>query len=70
LGYLTDAEYEFANRYTRELRATYRQNLQSELDVLKERLLRKAQGDRDRVRRLIEYERQRDRSLSELELYR
>jgi DnaJ-class molecular chaperone len=70
LGYLTDAEYEFANRYTSELRATYRQNLQSELDVLKERLLRKAQGDLDRVRRLIEYERQRDRSLSELELYR
>jgi hypothetical protein len=70
LGYLTDAEYEFANRYTSELRATYRQNLQSELDVLKERLLRKAQGDRDCVRRLIEYERQRDRSLSEIELYR
>ncbi len=70
LGYLTDAEYEFANRYTRELRATYRQNLQSELDVLKERLLRKALGDRDCVRRLIEYERQRGRSLSEIELYR
>jgi hypothetical protein len=70
LGYLTDAEYEFANRYTSELRATYRQNLKSELDVLKERLLRKAQGDRDRVRRLIEYERQRARSLSEIELYR
>jgi DnaJ C terminal domain len=70
LGYLTDAEYEFANRYMSELRATYRQNLQSELDVLKERLLRKAQGDHDRVRRLIEYERQRDRSLSELDLYR
>ncbi len=70
LGYLTDAEYQFANHYTKELRVTYRQNLQSELAVLKERLLRKALGDRDRVRRLIEYERQRDRSLSELELYR
>jgi hypothetical protein len=70
LGYLTDAEYEFANRYTNELRAIYRQNLQSELDVLKERLFRKAQGDRDRVRRLIEYERRRNSLLSELELYR
>jgi DnaJ-class molecular chaperone len=70
LGYLTDAEYEFANRYTSELRATYRQNLRSELDVLKERLLRKAQGDRDRVQRLIESECQGDRSLSEIELYR
>ncbi len=69
LGYLTDAEYEFANRYTNELRSTYRQNLQSELDVLKEKLLRKAQGDLERVRRLVEYERQRGRSLSELELY-
>jgi hypothetical protein len=70
LGYLNDAEYEFANHYTSELRATYRQNLKSELDVLKERLLLKAQGDRDRVQRLIDYERQRDRSLSEIELYR
>ncbi len=70
LGYLTDAEYEFANRYTSELRATYRQNLRSKLDVLKEQLLRKAQGDLDRVQRLIESERQRDQSLSEIELYR
>jgi hypothetical protein len=59
LGYLTDAEYQFANQYVIKLRESSKQKLSSRLDVKRKRLLQLVHGDEATLRRLIEYERLR-----------
>jgi hypothetical protein len=67
LGYLTDAEYQFANQYVIKLRESSKQKLSSKLDVKRKRLLQLVHGDEATLRRLIEYERLRSpESLEEL----
>ncbi|MFB2939468.1 hypothetical protein ACE1B6_29795 [Aerosakkonemataceae cyanobacterium BLCC-F154] len=69
LGYLTDAEYNFANQYVLDLRESYKLKLQSQLDTRKQRLLKLVYGDAATVTRLVNYERSRNPNMSELELY-
>ncbi len=69
LGYLTDAEYEFANQYVVELREIYNRKLRSELDTKRKRLLQLLHGDGAALKRLVEYEGRRSPSKSEVELY-
>ncbi|MEP0872779.1 hypothetical protein NDA01_23445 [Trichocoleus desertorum AS-A10] len=70
LGYLTDVEYEFINRYTVKLRQSMKLKVSSELDTLKNRLLRLLYGDQDSCKRHIEAERRRNPHKSEIDLYR
>ncbi|WP_427161390.1 hypothetical protein ACQFX9_07370 [Aliinostoc sp. HNIBRCY26] len=70
LGYLTDAEYQFAHQYVIQLRQ-YKEILPpTELDVLKKQLLQLLYSDESSCERNIEAERKRSPHKSELELYR
>ena len=69
LGYLTDAEYQFANQYVIKLRELYRQKLQSKLNTKRKRLLQLVHGDESTLKRLVEYERLRNPDKSEELLY-
>ena len=69
LGYLTDAEYQFAQRYVMQLRQSGEISPPKELDVLKKRLLHLLYGDQEGCRRNIEFERRRNPHQSDLELY-
>ena len=70
LGYLTDAEYEFADRYVQQLRKSHPLKLTSELSTLKQQLLQLTRNDRDLSDRLIKYERSKNPSQSEVSLYK
>ena len=69
LGYLSDEEYQYADRYVVELRQVYQLKLQSELEIQKRRLRQRVQGNDVTLNRLIEYERGRSPNKSEVELY-
>ena len=69
LGYLSDEEYQYADRYVVELRQVYQLKLQSELEIQKRRLRERLQGNDVTLNRLIEYERRRSPYKSEIELY-
>ncbi|PZO41440.1 MAG: hypothetical protein DCF19_09550 [Pseudanabaena frigida] len=69
LGYLTDAEYQFANQYVIKLRELYKQKLQSKLNVKRKRLLQLVHGDESTLKRLVEYERLRSPDKLEELLY-
>ncbi len=69
LGYLTDAEYEFADRYVQQLRKSHPLKLTSELSTLKQQLLQLTRNDRDLSHRLVAYERSKNPSKSEVSLY-
>ncbi len=68
LGYLTDAEYSFANRYVTRLRST--PNLQQDSMIIQLRVKIAARvGDERVIERLLENERRRTPNKSTLELY-
>jgi hypothetical protein len=69
LGYLTDAEYTFANQYVLDLREAYKLKLQSQLDIKKKQLRQLVHGDEAMLKRLVDYERSRSPNKSEVELY-
>ena len=69
LGYLTDAEYQFAHRYVKRIRKSYKENLHRELDTKKSQLLQLLRNDESAMTRLIEYERRRNPNQSEVALY-
>ena len=69
LGYLSDEEYQYADRYVVELRQDYQLKLQSELEIQKRRLRERLQGNDAALNRLITYERARSPYKSEIELY-
>lgn len=69
LGYLTDAEYTFANQYVLDLREAYKLKLQSQLDTTKKQLRQLVHGDEAMLKRLVDYERSRNPNKSEVELY-
>ena len=69
LGYLSDAEYTFANQYVLDLREAYKLKLQSQLDTKKKQLRRLVHGDEAMLKRLVDYERSRSPNKSEVELY-
>ncbi|GBF79922.1 hypothetical protein AsFPU1_1322 [Aphanothece sacrum FPU1] len=69
LGYLTDAEYHFAQRYVMQLRQSGEISPSKELDRLKKRLLNLCYGDQKMCSRLLEYERQKKPHQSDVELY-
>jgi hypothetical protein len=69
LGYLTDAEYEFAQEYVMQLRQSNELAPSSELDRLKKRLAHLIQ-DADTCQRIIEAARRRHPHKSEIDLYR
>ncbi len=69
LGYLTDAEYTFANQYVLDLREAHKLKLQSQLDTKKKQLRQLVHGDEAMLRRLVDYERSRSPYKSEVELY-
>jgi hypothetical protein len=70
LGYLTDAEYEFADRYVQELRKSHPLKLTSELSTLKQQLLQLTKNDRALSDRLIKYERSKNPGKSEVSLHK
>jgi|GEM_PF-3043945 len=70
LGYLTDAEYQFAHQYVIQLHQSKEILPRSELDTLKKRLLQLLYSDETACQRNIEAERRRNPHKSELELYR
>jgi hypothetical protein len=70
LGYLTDAEYEFADRYVQQIRKSHPLKLTSELSTLQQQLLQLTRNDRDLSHRLIEYERSKNPSKSEVSLHK
>lgn len=69
LGYLTDAEYQFASQYINLLRQSNTIKPPSELDTLKKKLGSLLYGDKNAQRRLIQLERRRNPHKSEEELY-
>ncbi|MFH7024514.1 MAG: hypothetical protein ACHBN1_03725 [Heteroscytonema crispum UTEX LB 1556] len=69
LGYLTDAEYEYAFSYVMKLRQSNELAPPSELDTLKKRL-RQLVFDADSCSRLIKAARKRNPHKSEIDLYR
>jgi hypothetical protein len=69
IGYLTDAEYEFAQRYVTQLRQSCEAAPPSELEVLKQRLMQLTR-DSEVEHWIIETARNRFPDRSELELYR
>ncbi len=69
LGYLTDAEYEFAQRYVMQLRQSNELAPSSELDRLKKRLAQLIH-DANTCQRMIEAARRRHPHKSEIDLYR
>jgi len=70
LGYLTDAEYQFAQRYVMQLRQSGEISPPKELDSLKRRLLTLLYDDEKSCSRNIELERRRSPHKSDVELYR
>lgn len=70
LGYLTDAEYEFANQYVLQLRQSNELKFISELDKLKKSLLKLLYGDQDACKRLVQAEQRRNPHKLEIDLYR
>jgi hypothetical protein len=70
LGYLTDAEYQFAQQYVMRLRQFGEISLPQELETLKKRLHTLLNGDSKCCNRCIEFERRRSQYKSEVELYR
>jgi hypothetical protein len=70
LGYLTDAEYEFANQYVLTLRQSNQQKFPSELDKLRKCLLQFLYGYQDASRRLVQAEQRRNPHKLEIDLYR
>lgn len=69
LGYLTDVEYQFAQRYVIQLRELDRVSPPKELDTLKKRLLALLYSDQGSLSRNIELERRRSPHKSDVELY-
>lgn len=69
LGYLTDAEYEFAQQYVMQLRQSNELAPSSELDRLKKRFAHLIH-DTDTCQRVIEAARRRHPHKSEIDLYR
>jgi DnaJ C terminal domain len=69
LGYLSDAEYQFANRYVGEIRTSHQRRLYSPLVTLRRQLLELNRNDAELVNRLIEYERSKNPMKSEIFLY-
>ncbi|MEH1941582.1 MAG: hypothetical protein V7L01_15380 [Nostoc sp.] len=70
LGYLTDAEYQFAHQYVMQLRQSKELAPPSELDIVKKRLRQLLYSDESACERNIEAERRRSPHKSEMELYR
>jgi hypothetical protein len=70
LGYLTDAEYQFAQQYVMRLRQSGEISLPQELETLKKRLRALLNGDSKCCSRCIEFERRKTPHKSEVELYR
>ncbi len=69
LGYLTDAEYQFVQRYVMQLRHSGEISPPKELEILKKRLLTLLYGDRESCARNIKLERRTSPHKSEVELY-
>ena len=69
IGYLTDAEYEFAQQYVKQLRQSCEAAPPSELDVLKQRLTQLAR-DSEVEHWIIEAAQKRFPDKSELDLFR
>jgi hypothetical protein len=69
LGYLADAEYQFAQRYVMQLRQSGEIAPPGELDTLKRRLINLLYGDQKNCSRQVEAERQRSPNKSEVALY-
>lgn len=69
LGYLTDAEYQFAQQYVKQLRQSNELAPSSELDRLKQRLAQLVHNA-DTSQRIIEAARRRHPHKSEIDLYR
>lgn len=70
LGYLTDAEYQFAHQYVIQLRQSKELLPPSELDTIKKQLLELLYGDESACKRNIEVERRKSPHKSEIELYK
>jgi hypothetical protein len=69
LGYLSDAEYQFASQYVKSLRQSDTLKPPDELEALKKRLGSLLYGDSNAQIRLIQAERRRNPHKSEEELY-
>lgn len=69
LGYLTNDEYQFAQRYVMQLRQSGEISPPDELDKLKKRLLHLLYGDQGSCNRIIDFERRRSPHKSDMELY-
>ncbi len=69
LGYLTDDEYQFAQRYVMQLRQSGEISPPDELDRLKKRLLHLLYNEQQTFDRIIESERQKNSHKSDVELY-
>lgn len=69
LGYLTDAEYQYAQKYVIQLRQSGEVAPPKELEILKKRLLYLLHGDQNCCSRNIELERRRSPDKSDVELY-
>ncbi len=69
LGYLSDAEYQFAQRYVIQLRQSGKISPPDELNILKKQLLHLLGGDQERCSRTINFERRRSPHKSDIELY-
>jgi hypothetical protein len=70
LGYLTDAEYEFAHQYVLQLRQSNELKFPSEVDKLRKCLLKLLYGDQDACRRIVQAEQRRNPHKLEIDLYR
>ena len=70
LGYLTDAEYEFANHYVLQLRQSNELKFPNELDRLRNSLLKLLYGDQAVCKRLVQAEQRRNPHKLEIDLYR
>jgi hypothetical protein len=70
LGYLTDAEYEFANQYAIELRQAWEASLRSEVEELSKRLMQLLHGDRGAYKRIMAAASKRNPHWSKMDLYR
>jgi hypothetical protein len=70
LGYLTDAEYQFAQQYVMRLRQSNEISPPQELETLKKRLHTLLNGDSKCCSRCIEFERRKSPHKTEVELYR
>jgi hypothetical protein len=68
-GYLSDAEYQFTDRYIKSLRESHQRQLSSPLTALEKQLLKLTNNDRNLVNRLIQYERSKSPTKSEIFLY-